>query len=101
MPGLYLLFLLLSIGGLAVLDYRFKLAIFYKPKQALYLLVAAVGIFIIWDSAGIAQHIFRIGQNDLLIGLRIGEFPLEELFFLILLNYSSLIVYCFLRRYAR
>lgn len=100
MPGLYLLFLIISICGLGVIDYRFKLAVFYRPKQALLLLAGTVGVFILWDIAGILQHIFRIGENNLLIGLRIGEFPVEELFFLLLLNYTSLVVYCLLRRYS-
>lgn len=97
MPGLYALFLLLSIAGLGVLDYRFKLAVFYKPKQALGILGVAVSVFIVWDIAGIVSGIFRIGQNNLLLGLRIGEFPVEELLFLMLLNYTSLIVYCLVR----
>lgn len=98
MPGLYALFLLFSITGLATLDYRYKLAVFYKAKQALGILAVAVGVFIIWDIAGIMSGIFRIGENDLLIGLRIGEFPVEELLFLVLLNYTSLVVYCLVRR---
>lgn len=98
MPGLYALFLLCSIAGLGILDYRFKLAVFYKPKQALSILAVAIGVFIIWDIAGIMTNIFRIGENNLLIGLHIGEFPVEELLFLVLLNYTSLVVYCLIRR---
>ena len=98
MPGLYALFLLFSIAGLGILDYRFKLAVFYKPVQALSVLATAVGVFILWDIAGIFLNIFRIGDNNLLLGLHIGEFPVEELLFLVLLNYTSLVVYCLLRR---
>lgn len=98
MTGLYAFFLLCSIAGLGILDYRFKLAVFNKPKQAFGILVFAIGIFILWDAAGILMNIFRIGDNSLLIGLRIGEFPAEEVVFLALLNYTSLVAYCLFRR---
>lgn len=98
MPGAYAVFLLLSIGGLATLDYRYTLALWYNARQTLIVLGNALAFFIVWDIAGILAGIFRIGQNTLLIGLHIGEFPIEELLFLVLLNYTSLIVYCGLRR---
>lgn len=98
MPGLYAAFLLVSIAGLSVIDYRYRLAFFYRTKQSLVVLAIALATFILWDIAGILSAIFRIGENDLLIGLRVGEFPLEEILFLILLNYTSLITYCLLRR---
>lgn len=101
MPGLYALFLLISIGGLGILDYRYKLAMSIKPRQALTILAISITIFIFWDIAGIAADIFRIGDNNLLIGLRVGDFPVEELLFLVLLNYNSLVVYTALQRRSR
>lgn len=98
MPGAYALFLLVSIMGLGALDYRYSLAVFHKPRRALSLLAAAVSVFIAWDAAGIAAGIFRIGENSLLIGMHLGEFPLEELLFLALLNYTSLTIYSGLRK---
>lgn len=93
MSGLYALFLLVSIAGLGVLDWRYKLALFYKTKQSLAILGITQLVFILWDIAGVLLGIFRIGENDLLLGIRIGEFPVEELLFLVLLNYTSLVAY--------
>lgn len=100
MTGAYLIALLVSIGGLACIDYRLRLALFAQPKRTLTIMAASIGLFIVWDIAGIVAKIFFIGQTTYLTGLRIGEFPLEELFFLLLLNYTSLIMYLFIKRQA-
>jgi lycopene cyclase domain-containing protein len=98
MKGLYLLVLIISLSGLTFIDYRRKLAFFFKPKQTLRILLLPMALFILWDIAGIAGHIFFIGQNKYLLGLRIGQFPMEELFFLALLNYTSLLIYLVLKQ---
>ena len=99
MNGLYLLALLASISGLAVIDYRLKLALFVHPKRTIMLLAITILFFVIWDIAGIVFRIFFIGQNQYLLGIRVGQFPLEELFFLLLLNYTSLVVYLVIKRW--
>jgi len=98
MRGEYLLFLLAAITCIGAMDYRWKLAYFNKPAQTWKILIISLVVFIIWDIAGILDKIFFIGHNHLLIGVRIGQFPVEEIFFLVLLNYSSLIIYLLLRR---
>lgn len=95
----YLVALLISIGGLTVIDYRLKLAFFDKPKRALLTLGLSLIFFIAWDAAGIASKIFYYGQSKYSLGLMIApEFPLEELFFLTLLIYSGLILYRLVQR---
>lgn len=90
--GSYLVILLLSLLGLYLLDRTHKLAITVDPKRALLSMLPAFVLFIIWDLAGITLGIFFRGQNLLLTGVELlPEFPLEELFFLALLCYSSLI----------
>lgn len=98
MTGGYLLALLISISGLAIIDYRYKLAFFKERERTIKIIAIAIAIFVVWDLAGIVADIFFIGSSPLLLGLQLGEFPLEELFFLMLLNYSSLIVYLFIKR---
>jgi lycopene cyclase domain-containing protein len=50
-------------------------------------------LFIIWDFAGIASGIFFKGQSKYLSGIMIAkDFPLEELFFLAVLCYTTLVV---------
>ena len=92
MYGSYLVILILSLVGLYLLDRTHKLAFTADPKRALLSMVPAFVVFLIWDIAGIALGIFFRGNNTLLTGIQIfPEFPLEEIFFLMLLCYSTLI----------
>ena len=92
MYGSYLLILILSLVGLYLLDRTHKLAFTASPKRAFWSMVPAFVVFVIWDIAGIALGIFFRGNNTLLTGIQIfPEFPIEEIFFLALLCYSTLI----------
>ena len=98
MKGLYLLALVISISGITFIDYRLRLAFFKYPKRTIKILLFAITMFILWDVAGIRLQIFFIGTNGVLVGVRIGQFPLEEIFFLALLNYCSLISYLLIKQ---
>ncbi len=98
MSGAYMIALLVSLGGLAFIDYRLRLAFFKHAKRTALILLITIGFFVLWDIAGILSNIFFIGQTTFLLGIRIGQFPLEELFFLTLLNYTSLLVYLMIKR---
>lgn len=89
---IYLASLLISIAGLAALDFRHKLAI-AKSKFYLCLILIPVVFFLAWDLAGISAGIFFRGNAQHLTGILLSnELPLEELFFLILLSYSALLL---------
>ena len=91
-PGSYLAILLISLLGLYLLDRTHKLAFAVDPKRAFLSMVPAFIVFVIWDLAGIALGIFFRGNNTLLTGIQVlPEFPVEEIFFLALLCYSTLI----------
>lgn len=90
----YLIGLLVSIAGLATLDWRYKLAFWHDRRRTVFTLALCVGVFIVWDIFGIALGIFMHGNSELSLPIRLlPEFPIEELFFLILLCYTTLIVY--------
>ena len=90
----YLGGLLFSIIGLGLLDWRFKIAFWVNKRAALLATLIPLVFFIIWDAAGIALGIFFRGDTEHLTGLVLApEFPLEELFFLFLLNYTALTVF--------
>lgn len=94
MTLLYLVALLVSIVGMVVLDLRFHLFFRAAPARAAIVLGVGVGFFLVWDVAGIAQGIFFRGNPDLLTGILLApELPLEELFFLILLCYTTMNAY--------
>ena len=89
----YLLGLIFSIIGLGLFDWKFKLAFFVNKRAALLSTIIPMLFFMIWDFAGIALGIFFRGQTLHLTGIMIApELPLEEFFFLFLLNYTTLII---------
>ena len=92
MSFLYLAALLVSIAGLATLDFKFKLAI-AKSRRYLCLILIPLVFFLTWDIAGISAGIFFRGNATHLTGILLStELPLEEVFFLILLSYSALLL---------
>ena len=98
---LYLGALLVSIAGLATLDFKFKLAI-AKSGRYLCLILIPLIFFLIWDLAGIALGIFFRGNAQHLTGITLSkELPVEEIFFLILLSYSALLLLKAFGRLAR
>ena len=91
---LYLLALLVSLGGMVVLDRRFGLFFFDRPRRAAIVLVVGVVFFLVWDVLGIGLGIFFRGETSFMTGILIGpELPLEELFFLTLLCYLTMNVF--------
>jgi lycopene cyclase domain-containing protein len=99
---LYLGALLVSIAGMVVLDVRFRLFFTMAPLRAAIVMVVGVAFFLIWDVAGITLGIFFRGNPELLTGTLLApELPLEELFFLTLLCYTTMNLYGALTRGLR
>lgn len=91
MPGLYLAGLLVSLVGMAVLDARFRLFFWRSPWRAAAVTAIGLVFFLVWDLVGVAQGIFFIGPQRVLTGLIVApEVPVEELFFLLLLCYTTM-----------
>jgi lycopene cyclase domain-containing protein len=89
----YLLSLLVVIGCLLLVDYRYKLGFFYNWRRTAITLAVGVVIFSLWDIIGIKLGIFFSGQSSYMSGLYLGpEYPLEELLFLFLLCFCSLLI---------
>jgi lycopene cyclase domain-containing protein len=94
MQWFYLLGLLIGITGMAIIDWRHKLAFWKDVRRTGVTLLLAVLIFILWDFFGIFLGIFFHGSSSYSLPFTIApEFPLEELFFLFLLCYSTLVIY--------
>lgn len=99
---LYLAALLVSIAGLAAIDHKKKLALFSSPLPTIITVAVATAVFLVWDVIGISQGIFFRGSAPHLSGILLApELPLEELFFLILLSYNTLLVYQLFSRRGR
>lgn len=90
----YLGALLVSIGGLAVLDRRFRLAFWHDARRSAWTVGIAVVGFLLWDVAGLALGIFARGDSPHMTGVLLApELPLEEAFFLALLSYVGLLAW--------
>lgn len=95
----YLGILILSLLGLGAIDFRSKLALFVYPLRTTLTLLAGILFFLIWDVVGIALGIFFKGQTQLLTGVMLApEVPLEEIFFLAVLCYTTLLTWIGLSR---
>lgn len=93
-PYLYLIALVFSIFGVGLLDWTHKVALFVDARATLIAVSISVVVFLVWDVVGILNGIFFRGDAPHLSGLLLApELPLEELFFLILLSYNTLVVY--------
>ena len=95
MSLVYLVALLGAILGTGLLDWRHKLALFGgAPGRTPIIVGVGVVFFLLWDVVGIAEGVFFRGSGRWMTGILLGpELPLEELFFLILLCYSTLVAY--------
>lgn len=90
----YVAALLVSIAGLGLLDWRYRVAVFAQPRRALATIGIGVAVFLAWDIAGVGLGIFFRGDAGYMTGVQLApEVPLEELFFLILLNYQTLLLW--------
>jgi lycopene cyclase domain-containing protein len=94
MTWLYLAALLFSLMGMVVLDRRFRLFFWADARRAAIVLPAGVLFFLLWDLAGIGLGIFFRGPSPLVTGLVVApELPVEEIAFLTLLCYLTMIVF--------
>lgn len=94
MPGLYLLAILASAGGMVALDARYKLAAWKSPVRTAAAVAIGIVFFLLWDALGIATGVFLKGGSSLFTGIDLApELPLEELFFLAFLCYLALVVW--------
>jgi lycopene cyclase domain-containing protein len=100
MAFLYLAALLVSLGCMVLLDWRFRLFFWRDARRAGIVLVLGVLFFLAWDLAGIGLDIFYRGETEIMTGLLLApELPLEEAFFLALLCYLTMNTYGWLSRH--
>jgi lycopene cyclase domain-containing protein len=95
----YLAGLIFSSIGLGLFDWKFKLGFSTNKKAATLATLLPLIFFLIWDGAGIALGIFFRGETSHLTGILVApELPIEELFFLFLLNYTTLTIFITVKR---
>lgn len=99
MGVVYLGGLLISLGCLSLLDYRYRLFFWWQPRRAALTLLAGLALFLVWDALGIGLGIFLRGDSPFLTGIDLApHFPVEEIFFLTLLCYCAMLAFGAVRR---
>lgn len=94
MPGLYLLAIIVSAAGIAVLDWRHRLALWAAPRRTLAAVAIGTVFFLAWDAVGIATGVFVKGDSASFVGVMLApQLPLEEPFFLVFLSYLALVLF--------
>ena len=94
MEWFYLIGLLLAITGMGIIDWRYKLAFWHNRQRAMATIGTGMAIFLVWDFLGIFLGIFKHGGSPYSLPFTLApEFPVEELFFLFLLCYCTLVIY--------
>lgn len=102
MHFIYLACLLVALSGMAIIDWRYKLALFHDRRRTLMVVGVMTAVFLLWDAFGIGLGIFIYpGSPYSLPFTLLPEFPLEEIVFLIHLSYTTLVVYLGMERVWR
>ncbi len=97
----YIIALLFSIFGMVMIDRKLKLAYFINKKATLLTVALSVLIFACWDLLGIFNGIFFEGNSRYISGLNlIPDFPIEEIFFLTLFCYITLLLLNGMKKYV-
>ena len=90
----YMAVILFSMFGMFTLDRKYHLAFFYDWKRTTIVLVLGLAVFSLWDIIGIKLGIFFSGNSMYMSGWYVlPDFPVEEVLFLILLCYFTLVIY--------
>ena len=92
MQYFYLSALIFSLASLAFADKKFELVLFPAYRTAAKILASGIIFFLIWDIAGISLEVFSTNRKWVSgIYFFTPDLPLEELLFLALLCYMTLI----------
>lgn len=94
MSFLYLGALLFSITGIALIDLRWRVALWWDARRTLLATAASTVVLLIWDLVGIELGLFRMGSAEIMTGIEIvPHLTIEEPVFLIGLSYLSVVAY--------
>ena len=102
MSLLYLLSILGSGLCMGLVDRRWRLFLFDRPRRALLLLTVGLAYFLLWDVVAIGLGIYHRGESEAMTGIEVApELPLEELFFIVFLCYITMVFHGLFRMLLR
>lgn len=90
MSLLYLCFVVVSMVCMGLVDRRWRLFLFDRPKVALAAVAVGFVLFLVWDLVAIEVGAYSKGESPAMTGIEVApELPLEELFFITFLCYIT------------
>lgn len=90
MSVLYLGFLLVSMFCMGLVDRRWRLFLFHRPRAALVAVWIGFMFFLVWDLVAIELAVYSKGESPAMIGVDVApHLPVEELFFITFLCYIA------------
>lgn len=90
----YLAALLASMAGMALVDRRWRLALWHDPRRTLVAVAASTALLLVWDLVAISIDLFRIGDSAGMTGIELApHLPIEEPVFLVFLSYVSVVLW--------
>lgn len=94
MRYLYLLSILFLFGGLVFLDWRYRLAFFWRWRTTLKLVLAGLCFFLIWDITLVTSGLYWT-KPQYVSGWYVAtpDLPVEELGFLLFLSYLTFLLW--------
>lgn len=93
MSASYLVSLLVVLGGLALVDRRWRLLLWYDARRAAAVLVTGVLVLLAADVVGITHGLFFRAPTRVMTGLLLApELPVEEPVFLAFLCYLTMLL---------
>lgn len=94
MGVVYLAALLVTLGCMLLLDWRFRLFFWRDAVAAAVVTIVGLAFFLAWDVAGIAGGIFFRGEGVIATGILLApELPIEEPVFLVFLVVCTMVIY--------
>jgi lycopene cyclase domain-containing protein len=94
MTWLYLLAIIGSTFCMGLVDRRWRLFLFDRPRLALGVVGAGVAFFLAWDLVAISLGIYERGDSPAMTGWEVAdELPVEELFFVLFFCYLTLVLH--------
>ena len=97
----YLATLLVTLGCLALVDHRWRLVLWADARRGVTVLAAGLVVFLAWDLVAVDLGFYRRGETAAMTGVQIApEVPVEEVFFVLLLCYVTLVLHRLLAHVA-
>lgn len=88
----YLGSLLVSLGAMALIDARWRLAFWHSPAASALAVLAGAATLLVVDLVGIGSGVFFRGDSPFATGFLLApELPVEEPVFLLFLCYLALV----------